>query len=65
MEDHRRMRSQGPPSLPDGEELIQSESLPDPLRIERELRLARRVNTFMNVTKNTVGNSEILQVTNE
>ena len=53
MEDHRRTRSQGPLSLPDREELIQWESLPDPSRIEREqgeaLRLARRVNTATNI----------------
>ena len=67
MEDHRRTRSQGPPSLLDGDELIQWDSLPDPARIEREcaeaLRLARRVNTATNVNKNTVESGKIPQIT--
>ena len=36
IEDRRRTRSQGPPSLLDGDELIQQDSLPDLARIERE-----------------------------
>ena len=55
MEEYRRTRSQGPPSLSEGNELIQWDSLPDPLRIEREhaeaLRLARQVNTVTDVSK--------------
>ena len=66
MEYCSRTISQGQPSPPDGDKLIQWESLPDPLRIEREcaevLRLASRVNTSTNVTQNTVKNCEISQV---
>ena len=69
MEECRRTRSQGPPSLPEGNELGQWGSLPDPSQIEREhseaLRLARQVNTATNMNKNTVESSEILQVTSE
>ena len=46
MEDRRRTRSQG---LPEGTQLIQWDSVQDPVRIERELagarRLAREVST--------------------
>ena len=69
MEECRRTRSQGPPSLPEGNELGQWGSLPDPSRLEREcseaLRLARQVNTATNMNKNTVESSEISQVTSE
>ena len=68
MEDHRRTRSQGPPSLPEGTELIQWDSLQDPVRIEREnaeaRRLARETNTVIDVDDRTAENSEISQVTN-
>ena len=68
MEDRRRTRSQGPPSLPEGAELIQWDSLQDPVRIEREhteaCRLARENNIVININKRTVENSKILQVTN-
>ena len=68
MEDRRRTRSQGPPSLPEGTELIQWNSLQDPVRIEREnaeaCRLARETNTVIDVNEGTAENSEILQVTN-
>ena len=69
MENRRRTRSQGPPSLPNGEELIQWESLPDPSRIEREcaetFRVDRQANTSTNLIANMVENSKISQVTNE
>ena len=49
MEERRRTRSQGPPSLTENNELIQWDSLQDPVRIEREQaearRLARQTNT--------------------
>ena len=68
MEDHRRTRSQGPPSLPEGTELIQWDSLQDPVRIEREnaeaRRLARETNTVIDVNERAAENSEISQVTN-
>ena len=68
MEDRRRTRSQGPPSLPEGTELIQWDSLQDPVRIEREnaeaCRLARETNTVIDVNERTAENSEISQVTN-
>ena len=68
MEDHRRTRSQGLPSLSEGAELIQWDSLQDLVRIEREhaeaRRLAREANTVININKRMVENSEILQVTN-
>ena len=68
MEDRRRTRSQGPPSSPEGTELIQWDSLQDPVRIEREnaeaRRLARETNTVIDVNKRTAENSEISQVTN-
>ena len=66
MEERRRTRSQGPPSLSENNELIQWDSLQDPVRIEREhtegRRLARQADTTSNVDKNTVKNSEISQV---
>ena len=68
MEDRRRTRSQGPPSLPEGTELIQWNSLQDPVRIERENaeahRLARETNTVIDVNERTAENSKISQVTN-
>ena len=68
MEDHRRTRSQGPPSLPEGTELTQWDSLQDPVRIKREnaeaCRLARETNTVIDANERTAENSEILQVTN-
>ena len=67
MEDHRRTRSQGPPSLPEGTELIRWDLLQDPVRIERENteahRLGRETNTVIDVSERTAGNSEISQVT--
>ena len=69
MEEHRRTRSQGPPSLTEGIGPRQWGSLPDPLQIEREhseaIRLARQVNTVPNTSKNTVDKSEISQVSSE
>ena len=66
MENRRRTRR---PSLPNGEELIQWNSLPYPSRIERKhtevLRLARRAKTPTNVSEKIVENSEILQSTNK
>ena len=43
MEERRRTRSQGPPSLSENNELIRWDSLQDPVRIEREQVEARRV----------------------
>ena len=67
MEDRRRTRSQDPPSLSEGAELIQWDSVQDPVRIEREhaeaRRLAREANTVININERMVENSEILQVT--
>ena len=55
MEECRRTRSQGPPSLLESDETRQWGSLPDPLQIERKhteaLRLARQVNTGLNMNK--------------
>ena len=69
MEERRRTRSQGPPSLSENNELIQWDSLQDPARIEREHaeahRLARQANTTTNVDKNTVESSEISQTVTE
>ena len=66
MEERRRTRSQGPPSLSENNELIQWDSLQDPVRIEREhaetRRLARQADMATNVDKNTVENSEISQI---
>ena len=68
MEDHRRTRSQGLPSLSEGAVLIQWDSLKDPVRIKREhveaCRLAREANTVININERMVESSEILQVTN-
>ena len=68
MENCRRTRSQGPPSWQEGTELIQWDSLQDPVRIEREnaeaRRLARETNTVIDVNERTAENSEISQVTN-
>ena len=65
MEERRRTRSQGPPSLSENNELIQWDSLQDPLRIEREhaeaCRLARQADTATNVDKNRVESSGISQ----
>ena len=65
MEERRRTRSQGPPSLSENNELIQWDSLQDTVRIEREKvearRLARQANTTSNVDKNMVENSKISQ----
>ena len=64
MEDHRRTRSQG---LPEGEQLIQRDSLQDPVRIEREQAEARRqargMSAVININRRVIENSEILQVT--
>ena len=64
MEDHRRTRSQG---LPEGAQLIQWDSLQDPVRIEREQTEARRrmreENTVVNMNERVVENNEISQVT--
>ena len=63
MEDHRRTRSQG---LLEGAQLIQRDSLQDPIRIEREQaeahRRAREVNTVININERAVENSEISQL---
>ena len=63
MEDHRRTRSQGPPSMSEENELIQWGSLQDPVRIGREHaeahRLAREANTATNVSEKPVETSEI------
>ena len=64
MEDRRRTRSQG---LSEGAQLIQWDSLQDPVRIEREQaearRQAREVNTVININERVVENSEISQWT--
>ena len=64
MEDRRRTRSQG---LSEGSQLIQWDSLQDPVRIEREQaevhRRAREANTVTNMNENAVENSEISQPT--
>ena len=64
MEDHRRTRSQG---LSEGAQLIQWDSLQDPVRIEREQAEARRqameANTVININERAVENSEISQLT--
>ena len=65
MEERRRTRSQGPPSLSENNELIQWDSLQDPVRIEREQaearRLARQTNTATSVDENKADSSEIPQ----
>ena len=64
MEDRRRTRSQG---LSEGAQLIQWDSLQDPVRIEREQAEARRrtreANTVININERAVENNEISQVT--
>ena len=64
MEDRRRMRSQG---LPEGTQLIQWDSVQDPVRIERELagvcRQAREVSTATSRGGRAIDNSEISQKT--
>ena len=69
MEECRRTRNQGPPSLSENNELIQWDSLHDPVRIEREYaeapRLARQADTATNVNRNTVESSEIPQIVME
>ena len=64
MEDRRRTRSQG---LSEGAQLIQWDSLQDPVRIEREQAEARRrvreANTVTNINERAVENSEISQLT--
>ena len=69
MKDCRRTRSQCPPSLSEGNELIEWGSLQDPVRIEIEhaeaRRIARQPNTVNNDSENTVEHSEIPQITLE
>ena len=64
MEDRRRTRSQG---LSKGAQLIQWDSLQDPVRIEREQaeahRQAREANTVTNINERAVENNEISQLT--
>ena len=64
MEDHRRTRSQG---QSEGAQLIQWDSLQDPVRIGREQaeahRRAREANTVTNIKERAVENSEISQLT--
>ena len=64
MEDRRRMRSQG---LPEGTQLIQWDSIQDPVRIERELagvhRQAREASTATSKGERVIDNSEISQET--
>ena len=64
MDDHRRTRSQG---LSEGLQLIQWDSLQDPVRIEREQaearRWAREATTVININERVTENSEISQVT--
>ena len=63
MEDHRRTRSQG---LSEGAQLIQWDSLQDPVRIEREQSeartRAREENTVTNINERAVENSKISQL---
>ena len=69
MEERRRTMSQSPPSLPENNELIQWDSIPDPVRIEREhteaCRLVRQADTATNTSKNMVESSEIPQEVTE
>ena len=66
MEDRRRTRSQG---LSEGTQLIQWDSLQDPVRIKREQaearRRAREANTVTNMNENTVENRDISQLTED
>ena len=63
MEERRRTRSQGPPSLSENNKLIQWDSLQDPVGIEREQaeahKLARQMDTATSIGKNEAENSEI------
>ena len=65
MEERRRTRSQRPPSLSENNELIQWNSLQDPVRIEREKaearRLARQTSTVTSIAENKAESSEISQ----
>ena len=61
MDDRRRTRSQG---LPEGEQLVQWDSLQDPVRIEREQAEARR-QAVINIDRTTMENSKIPQLTDE
>ena len=65
MEERRRTRSQGPPSLMENNEFIQWDSLQDPVRIEREQaearRLARQTSTVTSTAENKIESSEISQ----
>ena len=69
MEERRRTRTQGPFSLSANNELIQWDSLQDPVRIEREhteaCRLARQADTATSIDKNMVENSETSQIVTE
>ena len=64
MEDHRKTRSQG---LQEGEQLIQWDSLQDPVRIERgqaeACRQASGASGVIDINRRTIENSEIPQVT--
>ena len=63
MEQRRRTRSQGPPSLPDSNKLIQWDSIPDPVRIERGQvethRLATHAVSSSGTSEITIKDSEI------
>ena len=63
MEDHRRTRSQG---LSEEAQLIQWDSLQDPVRIEREqseaCRPAMEENSVTNINERVVENSKISQL---
>ena len=66
MGERRRTRSQGPPSLSENNELIQWDSLQDPVRIEKKqaeaCRLARQTNTATSIAENIpTESSEISQ----
>ena len=65
MEERRRTRSQGPPNPAENNELIQWDSIQDPVRIEREQaearRVARQTNMANNITENRAESGEIPQ----
>ena len=65
MEQRRRTRSQGPPSLPDSNELIQWDSIPDPVRIERgqveTCRLTTQAKSPTSASRIMIKSSEISQ----
>ena len=65
MEERRRTRSQGPPSISENNELIQWDSLQDPVRMEREQAearsLARQINTVTSIDENKAESSKISQ----